>query len=386
MYLLSMWRVSRRVRLLPGSTNSTRVPSNYLNILSDHFSTITTRWRNGAEIFSKKKKRKMEEVNARFEVNQPQTYQNPTYKPTIPFNHNSNSLNINMMNPDEIDLSANLSDAEPPQLFPRNTSPTTKPKSERQLRHEERQEERKKELFRFSRAEKELAREPISAPSPESGGIPEPTPEYLQRAAFPPFQLPYARKLLVVIDLNGTILYRPKRTNPRYFIERPHARTFLRYCIETFKVVIWSSASITNVKHMCTQLLTPEQLNDVVAIWGRDRFNLTGKDYRARVMCYKRLTRLWKDHVIRSAHPEVANGKTWSQADTVLIDDSIEKARSEPYNLIQVPDFVGDADDPYEERVLPQVHDYINECARYVDVSTHIRDRPFQIEADQAPH
>ncbi|KAK6951950.1 hypothetical protein Daesc_006475 [Daldinia eschscholtzii] len=217
-------------------------------------------------------------------------------------------------------------------------------------------------------------------PSAASGGVPSPTPEYLALAAYPPFQLPYARKILVVIDLNGTLLYRPSRHNPTSFVERPHARTFLRYCIDTFKVVIWSSAKPNNVKRMCAQLLNPQQLSRVVAVWGRDHFGLSNDDYNTRVICYKRLSALWADPTVAASHPEFAEGKRWSQADTVLVDDSIDKARSEPYNIIEIPEFEGYANEP--GFVLPQVHDYINECARQADISTYIRSQPFKAVPD----
>ncbi|OTB19024.1 hypothetical protein K445DRAFT_38016, partial [Daldinia sp. EC12] len=217
-------------------------------------------------------------------------------------------------------------------------------------------------------------------PSAASGGIPNPTPEYLELAAYPPFQLPYARKILVVIDLNGTLLYRPSRHNPTSFVERPHARTFLRYCIDTFKVVIWSSAMPDNVKNMCAQLLDPQQLSQVVAVWGRDHFGLSKDDYNKRVICYKRLSVLWADPTVAASHPEFAEGKRWSQADTVLVDDSIDKAHSEPYNIIEIPEFKGYTNEP--PFVLPQVHDYINECARQADISTYIGSQPFKLVPD----
>lgn len=190
-------------------------------------------------------------------------------------------------------------------------------------------------------------------------------------------QLAYPRKILVVIDLNGTLLYRPNKRTPHYFIERPYARRFLSYCIDTFVVVIWSSAQPKNVSKMCEQLLTEEQREKVVAIWGREKFQLANKDWGRRVMCYKRMNLLWKAEDIARRHPEWALGKTWSQADTVLIDDSPEKGRTEPYNIIPIPEFAGDMNSE-SSYILPQVHDYLNECARQVDISTYIRASPFK--------
>ncbi|KAI1764065.1 phosphoprotein phosphatase [Hypoxylon sp. FL1150] len=229
------------------------------------------------------------------------------------------------------------------------------------------------------------ARDKKAQPSAESGGIPEPTPAYLRLASLPPFTLPRHRKILVVIDLNGTVLYRPnRRYNPTGFVERAHARAFLAYCIETFFVVIWSSATPKNVHRMCEQLLTPEQRSKVVAIWSRDRFGLSARDYEARVVCYKRLTKLWADPAVQASHPEAAQGKVWDQSNTLLIDDTLEKARAEPYNLVEVPEFAGETDERGD--VLAQVHDYINACALQMDVSTYIRTHPFKADPDHVLH
>ena len=217
-------------------------------------------------------------------------------------------------------------------------------------------------------------------PSKASGGVPDPSALYLVHASLPPLLLPHPRKILVVIDLNGTLLYRPNRKNPSHFIERPHARRFLSYCIETFTVAIWSSAKPDNVRKMCAQLMTPEQHQKVVAIWGRDKFGLSSSDYNLRVQCYKRLTTLWNAPEVASSHPNYANGGRWNQADTVLVDDSIEKGRSEPYNIIPLPEFKGDANE--DGFILPQVHDYINNCASQADISTYIRVSPFQPNAN----
>ncbi|KAJ2975922.1 hypothetical protein NUW58_g8224 [Xylaria curta] len=220
----------------------------------------------------------------------------------------------------------------------------------------------------------------ISQPSPESGGVPDPTPEYLLLASHPPFLLPQPRNLLVVVDLNGTLLHRPNRRSPTHFVERPYARSFISYCINTFTVVIWSSARPENVRNMCRQLLSPEDRAKVVAVWARDNFGLSSHDYNQRVQVYKRLTRLWDNPVIAASHPMAASGKKWSQLNTVLVDDSIEKARSEPFNLLQIPEFSGSEKEP--GFVLPQVHDYLNECSQQANVSAYMKTQPFKIKPE----
>ncbi|KAK3403503.1 hypothetical protein B0T20DRAFT_401102 [Sordaria brevicollis] len=224
------------------------------------------------------------------------------------------------------------------------------------------------------------ASDPITPPSLESGGVPSPTFDYITRASLPTVTLSAPKPILVVIDLNGTLLHRPSRQRPTKFVERPFAKDFLKYCIDTFKVVIWSSARPQNVGFMCNQLLTKEQRTKVVAIWGRDRFGLTQADYDKRVQCYKRLKLLWADPAVKAAMPEGAEEKEWSQANTVLIDDSAEKARSEPYNCITLPEFVGDLKE--KPQVLPMVQEYLNVLARQQDISAYVRVNPFSINVD----
>ena len=219
-------------------------------------------------------------------------------------------------------------------------------------------------------------------PSLASGGVPKPTNAYLAASNAVPQPLQEPQSLLVVIDLNGTLLFRPSRRQPTKFTARPNTRQFLRYCIETFTVVIWSSAKPQNVQNMCDAILVPPLREQVVAIWGRDKFGLTREDYETRVQCYKRLTKLWADDKVARSHPFWAAGGRWDQTNTVLIDDSIEKGKSEPFNLVEIPEFFGDEKEVGE--FLPQVHDYLNHLSMHANVSACLRARPFR--AQLAPH
>jgi len=218
-----------------------------------------------------------------------------------------------------------------------------------------------------------------TVPSAESGGVPDPTPQYIAQAALPSIILPEPRPILVVLDLNGTLLYRAFRNRAKY-IARPHAEPFLAYSASRFRLVIWSSAQPRNVVTMCSRLLTPEARQSVVAIWARDKFGLTRDDYTARTQCYKRLSLLWNDAQIAASHPLAASGGRWDQTNTVLVDDSVEKARSEPYNLVEIPEFHGDDAGLGGAEVLPQVHDYLNTLAWRSNISAYIRENKFKLQ------
>lgn len=210
------------------------------------------------------------------------------------------------------------------------------------------------------------------APSQASGGIPSPTSSYLAGSDVPAQRLEIPQHLLVVIDLNGTILYRPNRAAPRRVIARPHASRFLQYCIDTFTVVIWSSARPDNVAAIVDAILPKEYQKKCVAIWGRDKFKLSQADFNARVQCYKRLSTVWSDPGIARSHPD---GRVWNQSNTVLVDDSVEKGRSEPFNIIPIPEYMGDRNETTD--MLPQVHDYLNQLSSHSNVSSYMKQMPF---------
>ena len=174
---------------------------------------------------------------------------------------------------------------------------------------------------------------------------------------------------------SGTLIPRPSRlSNPTNFHPRPHASPFLHYVITTFTTMIWSSAKPENVRSVTDRLLTPSDRAGLVALWGREAFGFTEKDYNGRTQCYKRLERAWGDAAVRDSHPM---GGVWDQSNTVLIDDSAEKARSEPYNLVEIPEFCGGEE---AADVLPQVHTYLNTLAMQGDVSRYMRENPFRLQ------
>lgn len=216
-------------------------------------------------------------------------------------------------------------------------------------------------------------------PSASSGGIPEPSAAYLQQSLCDPTRLPAPRRILVVMDLNGTLLHRPQKTRPSHFVARPHAANFLKYCLSTFHVAIWSSARPENVGKMVAKLLTPDQVKQCLVIWARDRFGLSHEDYNSKVQVYKRLDTVWQDERVATAHPDAANGGKWDQSNTVLVDDSLEKGRSEPFNILALPEFSGLANEKAE--VLPQVHDYLNELSWQADISSYMRATRFALDA-----
>ncbi|KAF4585493.1 phosphoprotein phosphatase [Ophiocordyceps camponoti-floridani] len=222
-------------------------------------------------------------------------------------------------------------------------------------------------------------RVPYDPPSRLSGGVPEPKPAYLAQSLIPPVRNAEPHCILVVLDLNGTLIFRHSKFEgrPVYRIRR-HAHRFIDYCFEKFRVVFWSSARRNNVEIMLDGLVSKLQREKCAAIWGRENLGLTKSDYLSRVQCYKRLTTVWADPYVQSSHPKWNSGGRWDQTNTVLVDDSLEKGRSEPHNALVVPTYDGNETD--DVHILPQVHDYLNQLCYQRDISSYMRLHPFEVD------
>ena len=201
---------------------------------------------------------------------------------------------------------------------------------------------------------------------------PEPTKAYLAKANSLAARLPFPQSLLLFLDLNGTLLYRTKKA--LNYVPRPGLESFLDYCFANHNVLIWSSARPHNVAGVCKKVFNPVQHELLLGQWGRDTLGLTPKQYHQRVQVYKHLDFVWSNVEIQSRHPGFPEGGRWGQHNTVLIDDSATKAAAQPFNLIEVPEFVS-ADDAVEvsRGTLGQVVSRLEEVRLWTDVSAIMR-------------
>ncbi|MCJ1329747.1 hypothetical protein MMC10_006427 [Thelotrema lepadinum] len=200
---------------------------------------------------------------------------------------------------------------------------------------------------------------------------PEPTRNYIEQAAIQLQSTDKPQILLIVLDINGTLVDRTKRTTN--FISRPYLDVFRQYCFQNHRVMIWSSAMPENVETMSSKIFVPAEYNQLVTIWGRDKLNLKPHEYYENVQVYKRLENIWDDGNLQMSHPHYASGGRWSQANTILIDDSVDKAAAQPFNHIEVPEF--DRKEIKREkgdRVLVGVIGYLERARMWLDVSSFI--------------
>ncbi len=152
---------------------------------------------------------------------------------------------------------------------------------------------------------------------------PTATDLYLAQARLPLIRCAAPKKLLVVLDLNGTLLVRPNRMRPREFRIRPGVPILLDYLFNSHVVMVYSSARPENVEAMVNALFKEKHAKKIIAIWGRDKLELTPAQYNEKVQVYKKLERVWADAQIQATS---VSGQRWSQANTVLVDDSHLKA------------------------------------------------------------
>ncbi|KAK5108884.1 hypothetical protein LTR62_007686 [Meristemomyces frigidus] len=217
----------------------------------------------------------------------------------------------------------------------------------------------------------------VPSPSPLASGPPpanrpQPTATYLAQARRLITLHPTGpRKLLVILDLNGTLLHR-KGHHKKTFEPRPRVVEFIHYLFTNHKVMVWSSARPANVEAMCAYLFTPQQRSELVAVWTRDNLRLSFADYTDKVQVYKRLSWVWEDEEIayKCAVDEEC-GEMWGQGNTVLIDDSEVKAATEPFNLVKVEEFLGGESEGFRD-MLGQVAGYLEALKGMEDVSNGI--------------
>lgn len=156
---------------------------------------------------------------------------------------------------------------------------------------------------------------------------PIPTLAYLRDAHAVPNVLSSPQHLLLVLDLNGTLLYRSRASQS--YTPRPCLHNFLKYAFANHSLLVWSSAQPYNVKGVCRRLFTPDERKLLLGEWGRDTLGLTSAQYKKRVQVYKRLDRIWSDENLQHSHPGFKEGERWNQRNTLLIDG--EPCRPDSY-------------------------------------------------------
>lgn len=182
--------------------------------------------------------------------------------------------------------------------------------------------------------------------TPRREYVPPPPPKppvasqaYLSQAHLQPEKLKQPRRLLVILDLNGTLVLRPN-FRKELILKRPGAPQLLEYLFAHHSVMVYTSAQAHNAEAMARALFSDVQYDKLAAIWARDKLGLTPVQFKGKVQVYKQLDKIWANNEIQASFFPAGKGK-WDQTNTILVDDSHLKALQEPHNLLQVVEFTG---------------------------------------------
>ncbi|KAF9152227.1 hypothetical protein BG015_005618 [Linnemannia schmuckeri] len=201
-------------------------------------------------------------------------------------------------------------------------------------------------------------------------GIRSITPGYMDLAHQPPVKLDTPKKLLVILDLNGTLFYSADgRYKNRTYIKRPYFVELLRFLYANCRVMIWSSA-------------TRQRVSNMISGGG-----FVGLDKMDRVLTLKDLEFVWRaiETERSEAKPEqlLAGGRyefCYDQRNTVLIDDSPHKTQLQPHNCMIVPDFDHTRVQSGGDQDLLKVIHYLNDLLYQDNVSAYMRTNPFDTD------
>ncbi|KAJ1974035.1 hypothetical protein H4R34_004871 [Dimargaris verticillata] len=188
--------------------------------------------------------------------------------------------------------------------------------------------------------------------------------------------------LLVVLDLNGTLLHRSSSGSEGR--ARPYLPDFLEFLVNTFHVMVWSSAQAQNVMRMvqCHFAAASTQLE---ATWSRSRCRVQYVPKRKPV-AKKDLRRLWHNASSRCPLPTARSRdcgvyppradtplrtQGWSARNTLIIDDSLEKISDYPHNGLVVGTFHAKS---HNDRELQAVEHYLQQLATSWDSRADVRD------------
>ena len=210
-------------------------------------------------------------------------------------------------------------------------------------------------------------------------------PEYLELAQKEPVTTSLPQVQLVILDLNGTMV---NRDSSKRVTRRPHLDAFVRFLLQNFRVMVWSSAQRRTVDKLITEFPAGSR-KSLDRIWSREDLRLSSLDFKRKVLTLKDLDFVWEvaererirawktPDQIKKKHARQKYAVRFDQTNTIMIDDSIHKTQLQPYNSIILPDYDEDARNGGVDRELLKVRDYLTRLLRQENVSAHMRTSPF---------
>ncbi|CAJ0749320.1 1767_t:CDS:2 [Entrophospora sp. SA101] len=184
---------------------------------------------------------------------------------------------------------------------------------------------------------------------------------------------------LLVLDLNGTLVYRKKsqRSKITRVVLRPYISEFIKYVLFSgnFLVMTWSSARPENV-----DLMVEEAFGDfrkhLLAVWGRDTFGMTEQEYLSKTETIKDLRKVW-DKLNNNNHGNSKGYFKFDQTNTIIIDDSSIKTKLQPFNAIVVKNFDNKLSNLGNDMELRNIIKYLETLKCQSNISSYIKSTPY---------
>ncbi|KAJ2374758.1 hypothetical protein IW150_002922 [Coemansia sp. RSA 2607] len=195
-------------------------------------------------------------------------------------------------------------------------------------------------------------------------------------------------KQLIVLDLNGTLVYRQKRTGGRLMVPRPGLEEFLDFALKNFAVMVWSSAQPASVLGMLDASFG-EHASQLVRVWDRRFCHLDGNyfDKSSTVKDLRRITDGF--NLSHSPHCSVytsyngykgvntENPGQWKLEDIILIDDSESKAFLQKDNHIFISTFSGQTYDSELSVLQTYLQKFLDNKDDYPHLLDYIKENPW---------
>ncbi|KAF3925925.1 hypothetical protein ABW20_dc0105731 [Dactylellina cionopaga] len=209
---------------------------------------------------------------------------------------------------------------------------------------------------------------------------PKPSKEYLAAAGKPTKLLsnPSKSKLLIILDLNGTLLCRGVLPNGRRDKFNPYPRRnigpFIDYIFKHHQVAVFSSAMAGTILNLLKTIIPLEHRSKILRIFTREDMDIPARYFRAKVSTFKRLTTVWESLELQH------NDWKYDQTNTILIDDTSAKAATEPHNLLMLPEYTLDLHFTGMDDALGNAVGYLEEVRKWDNVSSYMKTQPFDVD------
>jgi len=211
--------------------------------------------------------------------------------------------------------------------------------------------------------------------------------QYYNITSQPSTNLAQPSPKLIILDLNGTLVFRKKVRN---ITLRPFIDEFINYLFNdenNFLVMVWSTARPENVDIM-VNVIFEDRRENLIAVWGRDKFGFTEQEYQAHTLSIKNLETVWN-----ALNPQIANFKNklknsfrnsliFDPTNTILIDDSRSKTQLQPYNAIHPREFDRDSVRDGGDTELKKIIEYLELVKYQSNVASYMKDNPFSDNPD----